>query len=322
MRDRSEQTRAQAVRSRRREQAQKRVTKSSIMATRPLPPITSRDGVTYAGRSRPSVPNTRRKFNSALSMPGIEVSMPAIHVTSTGIRSRLLSVFLSLLLGTGLYLAVTLPEFQAAPAQVTGNQRISAEDINAVLGSAGQSIFTLTSGDLETRLRLNFPELRAASVTIGLPNTVSVNVVERQPVLLWQQGDGYTWIDADGVAFRPRGTPGNLIAVAAFAAPAAPTTVTGDPLSPSAYISPDLVKAIQTIAPTVPQGTTVEYDPKYGLGWPDSRGWKVFFGTDVADMPLKLEVYKSLVDSLAQKGIQPAFISVQYANAPYYRMNP
>ncbi len=68
--------------------------------------------------------------------------------------------------------------------------------------------------------------------------------------------------------------------------------------------------------------TTVEYDPKYGLGWPDSRGWKVFFGTNVSDMPLKLQVYKSLVDSLAQKGIQPAFISVQYANAPYYRMNP
>ncbi len=93
-------------------------------------------------------------------------------------------------------------------------------------------------------------------------------------------------------------------------------------MSPAPYISPDLVKAIQAIAPAVPQGTTVEYDPEYGLGWPDSRGWKVWFGTDVSDMPLKLEVYKSLVDSLTQKRIQPAFISVQYANAPYYRMNP
>jgi len=322
MRDRAERTRAEAVRSRRREQSQKRVSKSSIMATRPLPPITSRDGTTYAGRQRPTMPTTRRKFNSSLSMPGIEVRMPAIQITSTGVRSRLFSFFLSLLLGTALYLAVTLPEFQAAPAQVSGNQRISAQDINAVLGASGQSIFTLTSGELETRLRLNFPDLEAASVTIGLPNTVSVRVTERQPVLLWQQGDGYTWIDANGVAFRPRGTPGNLIPVAAFAAPPAPTTVTGDALSPSAYISPDLVKAIQTIAPTVPQGSTVEYDPKYGLGWADSRGWKVFFGTNVGDMALKLEVYKSLVDSLAQKGIQPAFISVQYASAPYYRMNP
>lgn len=322
MRDRSERTRAEAVRLRRRDQSKKRVSKSSIMATRPLPPITSRGGMTYAGPQRPSMPTTRRKYSAALSMPGIEVSMPSIQITSAGIRSRLFSLFLSLLLGTALYMAVTLPDFQAAPAQVSGNQRISAEDINTVLSSTGQSIFMLTSRDLETRLRLNFPDLAAASVAISLPNAVTVSVVERQPVLLWQQGNGYTWIDADGVAFRPHGTPGNLIPVAAFAAPPAPITVTGDPLSPSAYISPDLVKAIQTIAPTVPQGSTVEYDPKYGLGWADGRGWKVFFGTNVSDMPLKLQVYKSLVDSLEQKGIQPAFISVQYANAPYYRMNP
>jgi len=322
MRDRTERTRSEAVRMRRREQSQKRVSKSSIMATRPLPPITSRDGATYAGHQRSSMPTTRRRYNASLSMPGIEVRMPAIQINSEGLRSRLLSVLLSLLLGAALYLAVTLPEFQAAPAQISGNQRISAEDINTVLASTGQSIFMLTSRDLETRLRLNFPELEGARVSIALPNEVTVQVVERQPVLLWQQGNGYTWIDASGVAFRPRGTPSNLIPVAAFAAPTAPTTVAGDPLAPAAYISPDLVKAIQTIASTVPQGSTVEYDPKYGLGWPDSRGWKVFFGTNVSDMPLKLQVYKSLVDSLEQKGIQPAFISVQYANAPYYRMNP
>jgi hypothetical protein len=322
MTDRTERTRAEAVRMRRREQSQKRVTKSSVMATRPLPPITSRERLGYAGAERRTMPTTRRKFNSSLSMPGIEVRMPAIQITSAGIRSRLLSLLLSLLLGTALYLALTLPEFQASPARVSGNQRISAEDINAVLGSSGQSIFMLIGSDLDTRLRLNFPELEAATVTIGLPNVVTVHVTERQPVLLWQQGNGYTWIDANGIAFRPRGAPGDLIPVAAFAAPPAPTSVTGDPLSPSAYISPDIVKAIQTIAPAVPQGETVEYDPKYGLGWADSRGWKVYFGTTVSDMPLKLEVYKSLVDSLTQKGIQPAFISVQYANAPYYRMNP
>ncbi len=322
MRDRTERSRAENVRLRRREQSQKRVAKSSVMATRPLPPITSRDGMSYAGPQRTAGPTTRRKFNSSLSMPGIEVRMPGIQITSAGIRSRLFSLFLSLLLGVGLYLAATLPEFRAAPAQITGNQRISAEDINAVLATTGQPIFMLTGKDLETRLRLNYPDLAAASVTIGLPNIISVKVVERQPVLLWQQGNGYTWIDANGVAFRPRGTSGNLILVAAFAAPPAPTGVTGDPMSPAPYLSSDLVKAIQTIAPAVPQGTTIEYDPKYGLGWADSRGWKVFFGTDVSDMPVKLEVYKSLVDSLAQKGIQPAFISVQYANAPYYRMNP
>ena len=321
MRNERERSRAEAVRMRRREQAQKRVTKSSAMATRPLPPITSRDSITYAGPVRVAPPNTRRKFQAALSMPGIEVRMPGIQITSAGIRSRVLSIMLSLLLGTCLYLAVTLPEFHAAPAQVAGNERISADEINAVLGTTGQSIFMLTGAQLETRLRLNYPELEAAHVTISLPNAIHVSVVERQPVVLWQQGSGYTWIDASGIAFRPRVSPGNLIPVAALAAPPAATLTQSDPLSPVPFIPQDLVKAIQTLAPDVPAGTTMEYDPKYGLGWSDSRGWKVYFGSETKDMPLKLQVYKSLVDTLAQKGIQPTFISVQYANAPYYRIS-
>lgn len=321
MRNERERSRAEIVRMRRREQAQKRITKSSAMATRPLPPITSRSGITYGGPARSSPANTTRKFQAALTMPGIEVRMPAIQITSAGIRSRLISLLLSILLGTCLYLAATMPELRAAPAQVSGNQRIGADEINAVLNTTGQPIFTLTSAELQMRLRLNYPELKSAQVSISLPNTIRVSIVERQPVLLWQQGSGYTWIDEDGVAFRPHGSPANLIPVATFAAPPAGATVQNDPLSPVPYIAPELVKAIQTLAPNAPSGSTLEYDPKYGLGWSDSRGWKVFFGTDEKDMALKMQVYKSLVDSLVQKGIQPTFISVQYANAPYYRIN-
>ncbi len=316
-----ERTRADTVRLRRREQARKRVTHSSAMATRPLPPITSRGGMSYAGTERATIPSTRRKYQAALSMPGIEVSMPAIHLTSTGARSRLISLVLTLLFGTCLYLLATLPEFHAAPARVVGNQRITTEDVNGVLGTTGESIFMLTGADLEKKLRLNYPDLEAAHVTIALPNVITVSIVERQPVVLWQQGNGYTWIDASGVAFRPRGEVGNLVPVVALAAPPAPTGAVVDPLSPVPYVSPDLVKAIQTIAPDVPQGSILEYDPKYGLGWSDSRGWKVFFGDTAKDMPMKLQVYASLVNDLTQKGIQPTFISVQYANAPYYRIS-
>jgi cell division protein FtsQ len=240
-------------------------------------------------------------------------------------KSRLFSIFLSLLLGTMLYLALTLPAFHISAAQVSGNQRIGADEINSVLNTAGQSIFMLRSADLETRLRLNYPELASAHVSISLPNTVVITIQEREPVLLWQQAGGYTWIDADGVAFRPRGDmsslPATIVPVKALAAPPASVVTAADPLSPSPFISPELVKAIQSMAPTVPAGVPLEYDPKYGLGWSDSRGWKAFFGITAKDMPLKLQVYQSLVDSLAQKGIQPAFISVQYANAPYYRIS-
>lgn len=314
-------TRADTVRLRRREQTKKRVKASSVLATRPLPPITSRGGKAYSGAERSVSPSTRRSYQASLSMPGLEIRMPAVHLTTAGARARLISLFLSLLLGACLYLAATLPEFHATPARVTGNERISAQEINSTLHITGTSIFTLTSADLEKRLRLDYPDLASVRVAISLPNLVTVRIVERRPVVLWQQGNGYTWIDANGIAFRPRGTTGNLVSVIALSPPPALAGETADPLSPLPYITPDLVKAIQTVAPDVPQGTTMEYDPKYGLGWTDGRGWKVFFGDSARDMPMKLQVYASLVNDLAQKGIHPTFISVQYANAPYYRIS-
>jgi hypothetical protein len=291
------------------------------MATRPLPPITSRGSTGYVSSPRSIPRTTRRKYEAAsVTVPGIEIRLPAIQITSEGVRSRLPGILLTILLGVALYLAATLPEFHAAPAQVTGNERISAEEINTALGSTGESIFVLTGADLEAKLRLSYPDLAAVHVSVSLPNHIQVQVEERKPVVLWQQGDGITWIDANGIAFRPRGDAAGLIAVAASGAPAgAEPTAAADPLTPAPFISPDLVQAILNLGPDVPQGTAMEYDPKYGLGWSDSRGWKVFFGNTAKDMPVKLQVYKALVDSLAQQGIQATFISVQYANAPYYR---
>jgi hypothetical protein len=254
-------------------------------------------------------------------MAGFELRMPAISLPSVEVKSRLFSMFLCILLGAGLYLIMTLPDFRVSQAQIMGNQRLSADEINAVLSTSGQPIFTLMPSDLETRLRLNYPELKSAHVILGLPNSVMVNIVEREPVILWQQGGGITWIDKNGVAFRPRGTAANLIPVAALAAPPAGSPAVNDPLSPLPYLSADMVKAIETLAPSVPAGTSIVYDPKDGLGWADARGWRVTFGYDAKEMAVKLKVYQSLIDSLTQQGITPVFISVEFANAPYYRMS-
>ncbi|MDO9302896.1 MAG: hypothetical protein Q7T89_16025, partial [Anaerolineales bacterium] len=89
--------------------------------------------------------------------------------------------------------------------------------------------------------------------------------------------------------------------------------------STSQFIQKELVDAILALAPTVPADATMVFDPSFGLGWTDSRGWKSFFGTSAQDMPLKVRVYQSLVDSLVSRGKSPVFISVMYPDAPFYR---
>ena len=86
------------------------------------------------------------------------------------------------------------------------------------------------------------------------------------------------------------------------------------------FVDPQMVTAILNIKSMAPKKATMVYDKDHGLGWNDARGWQVFFGMDITNMDSKLLVYEALVKKLKADGVAPAFISVEYANAPYYRM--
>ncbi len=310
-------TRAEIVRMRRR----RRAPHSPTLAGRALPPVLSRRPVPAPPRPAAAKSGARRRFQTILTMPAAPLHTPALRLPRRRVSWRWFSFCLSLALGYALYLAWTSPAFRVSAATISGNQRLSPDEINTVLNLGGRAIFLLEPSELEARLRLNYPELLAARVNLSLPNRVTVTVVERKPLILWQQDGGYTWIDENGVAFRPRGEAQGLISVVALAAPAPGRPSEADPLSPRPYLSAELVKAIQTLGPNVPAGSTLVYDERYGLGWHDARGWQVFFGSEARDMALKWQVYQALADSLTQRGIYPALINVQYVNAPYYRMS-
>ncbi len=286
-------------------------------AVRDLPPLTARGVVNdFAIQRRKKI--GQRRFQAALSLPRPAVrplTLPRIQV-----GWRLLSFTLTILLAAALYLLWSMPQFRVDVVQVTGNQRLSADEINAALGLNGHPIFLLTPADIEAHTLRNYPELASVTASVSLPNRVTVHVVERQPVILWQQDDGYTWIDADGVAFRPRGEMAGLIVVQALAPPPAWPTLKAGSLTARPYISAETVNAILTLATISPPGTPILYHPETGLSWNDGRGWQAVFGNDMQDMAVKARVYQALVDSLLARGIRPALINVAYSNAPFYRL--
>ncbi len=318
MSEKKEITRAEEVRLRRQKEKVQRTKRAAKEATRPLPPVTTRTRGTVVAPKRRTSRNARRRFQIALPIPSDEVRTLSIPRLSFGMRS--VSFVVLALLAVGLYLAYNLPYFRVTQAQITGNQMLSAQEVNVAMGIANQPIFTLKPTDLETRLRLNFPELVSAKVNVSLPNVVTVNLVERHPVIRWEQGGGYTWISDDGVAFRPHGDMPELISVVADAAPIVNLSAS-DPMNPTPYISTEMVQALKGLANHVPPGMVIVYDPKFGFGWNDPRGWKVYFGTTSDDVELKIRVYESMVNSLTQRGIRPAMINVTYPTAPYYRMS-
>lgn len=311
-------TRAEIVRRRRTERAMKEMTQTRERAVKPPVKVTSRTPtvpIVIAPRQK-----ERRRYNVALGLPEIHLRKPKFSVPRFHANWRLASFIIALALGAAIYLALTLPYFQVPVATVLGNNRYTREEINSVLGVTGKSIFTIQPEQVRARLLTNYPELLSAEVKVYLPNHVYVTVTERQPVIQWQQGGGYTWIDATGVAFRPKGALEGLVVVNGLDAPPAGVAVTDDPLSPPPFITKELVDAIIALSPLVPANTTLTYSAADGLGWTDPRGWRVAFGTSAHDMPLKIRVYLALVDTLTAGNKVPEFISVVHPDGPFYRM--
>lgn len=286
---------------------------------RELPPITTRGVVNDFAIERRKKPGKRR-FNAVFSLPRPKTRILSLPRVQIRFGWRLLSFFLVLLFGAGIYLFWSMPQFRVNNAQVTGNQRISDDEINSVLGLNGFPVFLLTPEHIQDQVLRNYPELASVNVTVSLPNIVTVFVTERQPLILWQQESGYTWVDETGTAFRPRGEAQGLIVVQALGEPPVITDPNGDPMVPAQYLSEESVKAIIALAPHVPVGSPILYHPITGLSWADLRGWQAVFGTSGNDIEIKIRVYQALVDWLAQRNIQPNLINVAYPKAPFYRV--
>ena len=312
---------SELVRSRRAKENARLMERAVDEATRPAPPITRRATKQDAVRSKRKparASGARRRFQIAVPVPRKDARSFSIPRPYVG--GRLFSFLLAVVFGAALYLVFNLPQLRVTQAQITGVQILPLAEVNSVLNVAGRPIFLLTPEDLETRLRLHYPELISVQVAVTLPNIVSVNITERRPVIRWEQGGGYTWISEDGVAFRPRGEASGLISVAALSGPNVEASG-GDALTPAPFISAEMVQALKGLAGHVPPNTPILYDPGFGFGWNDPRGWRVSFGTSARDVELKIRVYEAMVSSLTQRGIQPMLINVTYPTAPYYRIS-
>jgi cell division protein FtsQ len=191
--------------------------------------------------------------------------------------------------------------------------------LNAMIGFIGEPIFKAIPSQIEANLHTAFSDLESISVHVGFPNHIIVDVVERIPVLAWYQDGVVTWVDANGVAFMPRGEFSGLIQVAANSSPIPVALDPALPLAKQKFIAPEMVQALTNLVPDVPAGMPMIFDPQYGMGWQDPLGWTVYFGQDSTNIPMKLVVYQAIVNSLTLQGVQPSLISVEYLNAPFYK---
>jgi len=332
-------SRAEQIRQKRQSSSQQRVDQVRQQAAR----VTGQNIGTTVRRSSPySVPVTRstrttnvRKVHYAQAGNGVEVRLPSLP--SVPFSWQMASVFLAVAVLILVILLTTLDTFQVKYVEVTGNTRVAAADIQAVVDNNNRSIFTLDRTRTVNAILTAFPELTDIHLRVSFPNTVVLKVTERQPIMAWNSPESTQWIDTDGVIMPARGDGGSLLSIQSSAA--VPVLVTAEDLeaakkaaeNPDAkvdefaspridYIDPQVLQTAISLGAQLPEGASLVYDPISGLGWQDSRGWQVYFGTDLSDIQFKLSEYQAIVERLTALGINPSLVSVEHIDAPYYWM--
>lgn len=285
----------------------------------PGKPVARRDPQPAARSQTRSTRGSARgqRYDIAFSLGRTDVRAPSLSIPQLG--PRWISAGITAALVFLLFTLWTASTFTVSAAEVLGAARLTVSEISVATDIVNQPIFMAVPAQIEQNLRTAYPDLSSVHVRVAFPNRIIVDVVERMPMLAWYQNGATTWIDAEGMAFPQRGEVSGLVQVNANGTPPAVANVDGTLSYEMKFIAPEMVQAMVTLAPYVPSGLPMIYDPQYGMGWQDTLGWFVYFGQNTTNIPMKIAVYQAMVDQFAQQGIQPTLISVEYLDSPIYK---
>src|SRR5690606_17498483 len=142
-----------------------------------------------------------------LRRAGQDPHRPEARVRPMGvvwISWRWLSGTLIILLAIVLYVMLFSDIFVIDSMAVGGVRYLSREQIFEASGLANKHLFWVDPRKIEAQLEQN-PSIASAQVFTGWPpNMVSIYITERDPALIWEQGDFRVWVDVNGIVMFQR----------------------------------------------------------------------------------------------------------------------
>lgn len=325
-------SRAEQVRARRQQSSQTRQGHASTHARQPVratPPVVSRRVPSRAASSTYKRVGSRTSRSFKISMDsGAELvlgSLPNIQIGWRAVSGVLVAILVILML-----FITNSSMFRISTPEVIGISQISISDISAVINLGNRPVYTVDPQIVAAQVSQAFPQLMNVKVSVGLPASVIISAQERQPVLAWEYNGPVVWIDAEGYIFEATSDLSAVPMVHADDLP--PYVVIENPVSDGSFIAPSplaptvrqmdtgLLQAALEISKNVPNGADLAFNPLEGFGWYDPGGWKVYIGTDLSNLELKLIVYQAINQTLVERGITPTMISVAQPDAPFYRV--
>lgn len=140
-----------------------------------------------------------RRYRTAAGTPRRQ---PRVRRASAGLSPTRAGAILTMMIVAGaIYGLAATSAFGFERLEVNGTGLTTEEAIRASIGlDPGTNLVGLATEPLEARIR-RLPSVREASVTVGLPDVLRVDVTERRAILIWAVGDRRFAVDAGGFAF-------------------------------------------------------------------------------------------------------------------------
>ncbi len=193
-------------------------------------------------------------------------------------------------------------EFQTQTPAISGNSYLSDEQILKQVDLAGRNIYVIDPQQASRQLMTFLPQVKEARVSLALPNHIAIHVVERQPVLIYRQGDKILWADAEGRLFPAVTERSDL-----------PRLIDedGSASTDGEHLNPDVGQGIQTITTTLPGMKEFHHRQVYGLFFISPEGWRVYLG-DGDDMQRKVTTWQAMRKKILQENRPVKTVDLRY----------
>jgi cell division septal protein FtsQ len=236
--------------------------------------------------------------------------LPSWDVIRAWFAARQLSLALLLVLALICAWFFGTEDFYVYSAHVEGNQFLTSEEIYNQAQLEGLSIFWVNPPALAASLKQN-PLIKEATVSAYLPHHVSIVIVERQPVAVWQSGNDSLYVDAEGALFPLRGDATGAVVI---------RDLRGDKIAPGNVVDTEAVQTALELAKLVPTRRAFDWEPAAGISFITDAGWRVSFG-DHYRLDVKAAAYDAFTRQIAPfEKIE--LLDLSAPEHPYYRVLP
>lgn len=184
---------------------------------------------------------------------------------------------------------------------------VDADELYQQIAIDSWNIFWLSPSAIRERLTA-LPTVADAQVTVQLPNQVTVDIQEEQPVALWVTQEGNWWLLPDGTALpEPEQLKATLLQIID---PQREAKAWGD--ATGAKIDADVLQSALKLTNYLPEVSQIYFNQGYGLNFhlPGSNTW-VYWG-DGLEMEKKYRNVAAVQDYLRTANTQPEIIDLRF----------